>query len=98
MLDEVFRFTGGIETFEGFRDFTNACKYLQSYVNEDDNNLRQSRRTLIPLLAGIRNTRDWPEGAVKGNGGPDDGIVKMAGFSGDARRVATPSGGNGLRS
>jgi hypothetical protein len=40
MLDEVFRSTGGIETFEGFRDFTNACKYPQSYVNEDDNNLR----------------------------------------------------------
>jgi hypothetical protein len=46
----------------------------------------------------MRNTRDWPEGAVEGNRSPDDGIVKMAGFSGDARRVATPSGGKGLRS
>jgi hypothetical protein len=38
--DEVLRFTGDIETFEGCRDFTNAWKYLQSYVNEDDKNLR----------------------------------------------------------
>jgi hypothetical protein len=40
MLNEVVRFTGDIETFEGFRDFANAWKYLQSYVNEDDKNLR----------------------------------------------------------
>jgi hypothetical protein len=40
MVNEIVRFTGEIKTFDGFRDFANAWKYLQSYVNEHDRNLR----------------------------------------------------------
>jgi hypothetical protein len=40
MLNEVLRSIGEIRTSDGFRDFTKAWKCLQSYVNEDDGNLR----------------------------------------------------------